>query len=683
MPRRFGKSWRKNLALVSLIFLLPITAFADQTPPAPTPTPAPTAAPTPAPGPTPTPEQAAATNLNSTIQGAYGSNDGMRTNMTSPVLDSGTPLYTLDRTQQGDVSLPSQATKAFLTLTVVPSATGDFQPVLVTQDLDLDGVNDNVVSFGPVSGICANGIIQCTPGTFSGCKYWQWDAPNGKIAMKAVNQTDLAGCYCINNSCGANIAVMNLSILVSDLGGGAVASVLRWNPRYAISNVQSTDGTISYYGRMMAQTTAIPGVTAAATTNQANIIPMSGSMDPVQFQDPGVVSSAGDAELQKQATDPNSYYSILKNTQAIKDSSVANSSCTMTREMVANYKHNFCHDPAPASDLKEMQIFNFYKMQISEGWWQTDGWVCNMPNVDWGAQIYWNSVVACAPDTKPLPTGGPFNLTAEAQPNMDFLGVWVDLSIYVNPGYTGSWKWTYGTTYNYYSQCNRFYDDLSEWQVDSVPSCASLDQDPKCNMVAENIDGVTTWVDGHKTGLQPQPSCQTLIGTLGSYQECRDWFKIGRTYSCKTNQTYDFAGTLQRYQTVSSSTALDQSTGWNMATYNDSRLQSDGTWLNDTQAVNLGKVTQYSSCDTICKVRKTTQDTQAGIAGTASQFRGNVTTYVYSYKSCLPDCKLDPGEELITDCGCLNTFADGLGALETLDHAKDDTICASKAPVSN
>src|SRR3546814_4742831 len=63
----------------------------------------------------------------------------------------------------------------------------------------------------------------------------------------------LAGCYCINNSCGTNLAWGNMASVLRDLGGGMIGALTTADPRYGVAEAVIDGPAIRYVG---AQSTA-------------------------------------------------------------------------------------------------------------------------------------------------------------------------------------------------------------------------------------------------------------------------------------------------------------------------------------------------------------------------------------------------------------------------------------------
>lgn len=188
-----------------------------------------------------------------------GDKEGLN-RMTSPLVNGGS-LTTLDGSQTFTVSGMKSSGKATLKVTIIPSpGTGDLSSVIIGQDLDGDGTLETLSTFPGmsgkmVSGVCTNGYIACTPGTYSGCVFNKWAADNtGKVGATAVpTVNDLSNCYCFNNYCSSfnNTMVLNLNSIVSDMGGGVVAAFLAQRSDYAISSASASEGSISYFGTKM------------------------------------------------------------------------------------------------------------------------------------------------------------------------------------------------------------------------------------------------------------------------------------------------------------------------------------------------------------------------------------------------------------------------------------------------
>lgn len=623
-----------------------------------------------------------ATDSNTIVQGAYGTNDAMKQNAINPFVGTGQNLYTLDGTQNGNVAMPTPSSNAFLTLSIIPSATGDLQTVLASQDLNMDGNLVGMSPFGPVAGICANGLISCTPNTFTNCKYFQWSAaPAGLLTLNQVDPTALAGCYCINNSCGSNLALLNLSTILRDIGGGAVAAAMKWNPRFTLSSASITNGSVAYYGRLTQSTSNVPGNTPSTATTPATLpgqLTMSGTGNPgVYFNSTSTLSTDANAELLAQQANPNSYYSLISNAQAARDSGISTVSCSIQRSITMSYNTNYCDEAPPGTMYRELQTTHYYR--VFQGTVPTGGKLPNArpvppsyppgfdPTVAVPANTISADVLASMFFMHPYPMLGAWTVEDQHDPfNCDDQGL-----------FAGHYTCFLSDEYQYYTQCIRNYDNLVEGQIDSNPSCSSLDANPQCSLINETIDNTQTRTNSMVTGIKPLPSSHTVQGSFGAYQISRPWWEIDRQYACKTNTQYNTADALTRMQSAAGTATLTTNgTSWQMS-YTDTTKQPDGSWAQAGQSYVLSTVKSTSSCEKVCKVTRAGVNTQTALNGPTNALLKDVSTTYTVYKVCSPSCALNPGDTLVKDCDCIDTFPDAIAAIEALEQAKDDAICSS------
>ena len=154
------------------------------------------------------------------------SSEAIQQNYVTPGM-SGQPIATVDSTKSFTPTINCQKTASLLQVLVQPSATGDIGTIRVSQDTDFDGSFDRSNTLAkPVSGICANGVISCQPGSWNQCHFFKWDVDAAKaLKLSEVGMSELAGCYCVNNSCGANLVWGNMNSILKDLGGGVIGAL--------------------------------------------------------------------------------------------------------------------------------------------------------------------------------------------------------------------------------------------------------------------------------------------------------------------------------------------------------------------------------------------------------------------------------------------------------------------------
>lgn len=233
----------------------------------------------------------------------FGSEEAIRQHATLPLTADGTDLATIDGSTSEAAAIGTPASTAFLSLSIAAAATGDLVPVTVRQDLNFDGSPD--FTYTPpfaVSGICANGVIACDAGTWNHCQAYGWSVDgSGRAGLQATAMNTLAGCSCVNQSCG--MGGNNLQAMLTDLGGAVVGALEAQQSGYAISRVELTDSTISYYGQDNSGS-------AAGFVDQSTY-----------YSQPGAMSTDATAAITAQAGDPASPYSLVTGSFAARGAS--------------------------------------------------------------------------------------------------------------------------------------------------------------------------------------------------------------------------------------------------------------------------------------------------------------------------------------------------------------------------
>jgi len=245
-----------------------------------------------------------AQNAAGSVYEYLGTGEAINQNAAQPLTSSKTPMKTIDQSKSFSAQLSCPSSSKFVDILVQPGSTGDLEMVMVLQDTNLGGEMDYQYNMPfPVSGICGNGVIQCDVGTWKNCKYWKWVADNqGKVSIQQTDLTKMGGCYCINNSCGNNVAWSNLPLILKDLGAGATGAIMSTNPKYSITDVKVSDAEITYYSQSLTEC-GTPG--SASGTNPANYY--AGGMTDAP------ITGAAQQEVTTEQTDPDSMYSVMSN----------------------------------------------------------------------------------------------------------------------------------------------------------------------------------------------------------------------------------------------------------------------------------------------------------------------------------------------------------------------------------
>lgn len=278
------------------------------------------------------------------ILSEYGTKEKINERISKPMTSDNTPMKTCGG---GNVVFNAQLTSAsssnFLEIFVAPGGGGGLASVIVKTDTDLDNTHDkSYTSPVTIEGLCSNGVISCTPGTWNNCKYYKWTPdPITGIRLDQVDtqMEKLSGCYCINNSCGSQLVFNNLSHVLSDLGGALVATIQKNSPKLTVTSVKVQDTTISYYG----QKSSDPGEKIMA----ANPLYLSGMTNPETVNKTNIDTYAS-VEANKQAGDPGSpYFDLVRGTKTYVENPVEQSVCRIERSVYFNAQNT------PVATLKE------------------------------------------------------------------------------------------------------------------------------------------------------------------------------------------------------------------------------------------------------------------------------------------------------------------------------------------
>ncbi len=246
----------------------------------------------------------------------YGTKSGITNNISNPLTSSNTPMTTVDGTVSFSGQLQCPNSQRFMEVLIQPGATGDITTFIVSQDTNFDGNLDYTyeVPF-PVSGLCANGVIACTPGTWTNCQTYQWTS-NGseQVSLAVVPLTALGGCFCVNNSCGTNLVFDNTPTIMNVIGGGVASAIQKNDSRYAISDVQVNGMQAIYYGQNSGGCVASSSMPTTAEQ---------------YYYNPGNMSSDATMEAAAEAASPTSVYSTLETSDAAGNYQTA--TCTIAR----------------------------------------------------------------------------------------------------------------------------------------------------------------------------------------------------------------------------------------------------------------------------------------------------------------------------------------------------------------
>ena len=553
-----------------------------------------------------------------------GSEEGINEKLAGPLINKGARLRTFDGKRSFSGQLKCSSTERFLQITVSMTKSGDLASGLVRQDTDFNKSFDYSSPLPMISGICGNGVISCTPGTWSGCRYFKWTSDSsGRICLTEAGISALKGCYCVNSSCKYNGGMYSA---LKALGNGAAGAIEAETARVSITEQQVSESQIVYSGQD----------TESCTTVET----LYGSSKPeYYFSHPGKIQDDAASEAVSQKDDPESPYSLVTGSLAWNQDSLKGfyEGCKVERKAKVDLVETFCDEPAPHGQLGSVTGDKLYKVfqrevfQAKCGCGYTAVKYCPVPHADKSDSI---------------------------PPHGEFYGSGAENFKPAGEGCSYDEVWLYNV-------CKRYSDVFGNKIVNS---CAPLEA--QCLLKEEKVDGIYTYRDYNPTGEVPEYSCRLVKGTYGIYSVCKPWWVKERVYHCeKDGETIEFDR--KRMEVITSS--VDESE--DVMSYDDYRL-ADGTWGYESHSAGISEKETFDECEISCKVRIPSQDTQVGMTGHTGQFRSSVDGYDYFVKSCKDNvCPLDTHEELVADCQCVNEFAHSVTQMEVMKESGKDMKC--------
>ena len=604
-----------------------------------------------------------------------GSAANFEANVVGP-LTSEAPLRTPSGKEFG-AQIACPASPAFLEVFAQPGLSGDLAVLSLSQDLDMDGTADALYTAPfAVSGMCANGLVACRPGTWSGCTTHAWRAaPSGAIGLEPVPLSDLGGCYCFNRSCGAGLAAANLERIVSDAAGGAAAAMAAVDPAFVVSRTSGQGPQLRLHGQR------IGGCEPGDTPTRYMATP-SGLL--------------GDAFVA--ADRPDSLYRLVAGSPAASGGDSERRTCRKVRHVdldevsladIVRYDGGTgslhpCADGSPG-------CLELVLGQIGNNYWNPGDGVCEIHEQavsfwvalpdrilsatlehakwdDWmqvriGDDALWTGPYPW--DGESTPADCELSTSWEQNPAADFTealrqGGALDFSTHVAVSGSGEG----------YAIARVLAQETCQALPDFVEDdCHPLELNPHCVLAEETVDGVQTLADGQPTGLAALASCQTLAGEgeACAIDVCRDWWRIERTYACE-GEGFDLSDARTRLAGIDGSVSR---TG-----YSDARL-IDGGWVEESRALpELPEPTPRESCEAMCKTRRARVDTEVGGAGPVSARQTDPNTFDYFWRPCHAGlCQSAPGESMVQDCGCPQEFSAAAAMMQSLRMAGQDLTC--------
>jgi hypothetical protein len=87
------------------------------------------------------------------------------------------------------------------------------------------------------------------------------------------------------------------------------------------------------------------------------------------------------------------------------------------------------------------------------------------------------------------------------------------------------------------------------------------------------------------------------------------------------------------------------------------------------------------ACEAICKTRAPKANADAAPDGVVGSRQNDPVGWDTFYHACSSDnvCPVEPGEELVSACGCLDDFPEAMVMMQTVRLSGADIICTATA----
>lgn len=602
-----------------------------------------------------------------------GDSEALRRNYVTPGL-AGQPVATVDERTRFTPDIACKRSATMLELMVQPGPTGDIARLSVARDSDLDGRFDTSFTAPmPISGICANGVIACQPGTWNACRSYRWDVGAGDtLGLTQTAMTTLAGCTCINTSCGANLVMGNLPAVLKDLGGGVVGALTSVDPRIGVAEANIDGPVIRYTGAVTTACAAAPGI--AATSYRANPAAIQGDAFAVARTNSVFQSLAGSASARGK----------IEETRA----------CTVEREVridpvsaddiIARVAGGYA-TLAPTPDTRLFQLGSPAGDSLRGGSCRLFDFrmTLRVGDVDRLKAVrltryFMDDWLQLRIDGR-LVRSDPANWTGGANPpgRCERGQTWhgapdLDLTPYLTRGDHEIWlRVAVGGEGEAFAEIAATLDTSCRTTERVVDLCAGYAGDKACRLTDETVDDVVTIRGGVVTGLRPLPQTRNFGADACTLGLARDFFRKDRRYLC-TGDT----GIVPEPDLGRAAYIIDHSTETMLA---DRTRGADGSPTASTRAFGLPDRGTVPVCETLCKTRAPVANTAAAPAGVVGSRQTDPVGWQTFYHACTSAnaCPAGPGEEIVTGCGCLDDFPEAAVMMQTVRLGGADLVCTS------
>jgi hypothetical protein len=572
------------------------------------------------------------------------------------------------------------ASNAFLEVFFAPSGTGDLSPVIIRQDTNFDNVFDATQTLpAPVSGVCANGVVSCSSGTWNSCQAYAWSTNASNVLTQTPTTLDqLGGCYCVNNSCGTGLPILNESYILSDLAGGMAGALSAADPRYAVSTVGRTPFQISLSGQ---STTACKTPPSLPQTHYAS--------NPAQLPIDAAVLSATDPVFQKVVSLPAgtsvstidhacsieklaSTVDLVTDVVKVSGSGEYSINVVSSTEMVLTLGrtgNNYLNESCTTGHIDNYTIqvakpSAFISAVIEDG------------RVDDDAQLHIDgpNLVFARRSNFTNYTGGRLG-SCDGNRN-DTFTVNQDITSLFNDGAPHALRLRAAVSGVGERYLNIRFKTQCALDRTVVDTCASYATNTSCQLRDETTDGVTTYSNGVATGLTPLPSTRVLGVPPCQFSVTEPWWRKDRTYRCTALGTGSQLPTpnLERVKYI-----YDNST---ITAWADRYTDASGAIVNQSGSLNPPEPVVVGDCEMMCKTTRDYQNTHLTERATAGSYQSNPVDKEFQFHACSTgSCPVGPGERVVTDCSCIDSFPEAMVMMQATRLAARDLICTTDTPV--
>ncbi|MHB1702830.1 MAG: hypothetical protein ACYCS0_01240 [bacterium] len=652
----------------------------------------------------------AANQAFSQISGAYNSGT-INNSLINPLLNSNTQMTTLNGKTSFNAQISCPSSSNLLQLNFLPQSSGDFE-LLIAQNTNPSKSNSfNYTATVPlISGVCTNGFIACDAGTWNNCKYYQWgtNSQGGIIWNNVSTLQSLGTCFCVNNSCGG-LFNSDFKSIAGTIGGG-LSMLIAQTDDISISNAQfnmQAGYQLSYYGQSSANCQTVNG--------------SGGYVNPEQFyNNPQALTNEEQNIAGTEATDTNSPYYSITNSEYLKNNPVTEQTCSIDTSVTINTTTSTTNAFCSSGSYDYVTGHNGSAITLLNGCFANANYSSSS-----GSTTATQYELDC-------PSG--YSLTSQ-----DFVANGSTVSFPDGDGWGGTW-----TIDPSIYTANACLEYVYAPQVTHDNGCSNLASNTKCKLETKEICGengqncVYTVQNYNPTELAPQSMCETVnnptvstpnfgssslyywnvcasggsinytsndpaspSGTLLTSNGNNDYWIVRETYTCKSSAPNSYNYTDMENRTNEVNNSLTASGG---SSYTDTEYNSNGT-----QTTISGIPTNYSGnataaglgatpCVYSCVVENNVSNSQAldtNSDTTNTALNGTTPSNTVASKTILtctqnqalatgaaPSnntwvCPAEAGETILKPCQCLNESNYAIATVSVLGSAANSMICSA------